>query len=163
VIGYYGIFSGFEVINNAEILNRLDGDKYAGSQAITLRIPISLPYSTNQNTYERVDGKFNHDGEIYRLVKQKLYNDTLFVICIKDEKGTKIENTLNDLGRAFSDNGSESKSPAKLVFTFIKDFEPHPSLNVIGKFSLLYSLRPLGQSFVYCLTCVDSIDHPPQG
>ena len=36
--------------------------------------------------YERVNGEFEHNGEFFKLVKQKLENDTLNIVCIKDHR-----------------------------------------------------------------------------
>jgi hypothetical protein len=45
-------------------------------ETILLKIPVAVPYQIDSEGYERVDGEFEHQGEFYRLVKQKYQNDT---------------------------------------------------------------------------------------
>src|SRR5690606_4609205 len=48
------------------------------------------------NDFERVDGRFEHDGVYYKLVKHKLQNDTLHIICIRDYETRQLVNTMTD-------------------------------------------------------------------
>jgi hypothetical protein len=48
-----------------------------------------------QEDYKRVDGEFEYQGEYYSLVKQRLENDTLFMVCIKDHKKKKLVHELH--------------------------------------------------------------------
>lgn len=161
-IGCFGVFSGLEIIHKDQFLSSLDEDAYTGSDAITLRIPYTLPYPSNQNNYERVDGKFNYDGAMYRLVKQKLYNDTLYVICVRDKEGTRIENAFGELASSFTDAPADTQSSSKSGNLFVKEFEYSAILHVNSEKTAQKILRPFFVSPVYTFRLINSIDRPPQ-
>lgn len=122
VLGFYGIFEGLNYQNKKRIIQRLDDQRYDESQAITLKVPITIPYATNSKGYERVDGDFEYQGEFYHLVKQRLENDTLYVVCIKDANSKKIHQALNDYVKTFTDKPIDNHSSGKILNTFLKDF-----------------------------------------
>src|SRR5688500_16103834 len=102
--GYYIVFLGVRHHHRQELNARLDANLYQDEEIVELKIPITLPYPLQQRGFERVKGKFEHQGELYKLVKHKLENDTLHVICIKDHEekrlegaATKYANLSNDL------------------------------------------------------------------
>jgi hypothetical protein len=123
-MGYYGVFMGLHLKNDMAISKALDADIYDQSEAVTLRLPVSIPYMQDQQDFERVDGQFEHKGELYRTVKQRYANDTLTVICIKDKEHKKIDLVLADYVKTFSDKPTDTKSTTKATFSFIKDYLP---------------------------------------
>lgn len=163
VIGYYGLFFGLEAINTKEILADLDSDIYAGNEAITLRIPIGLPYSSNHNNYERVNGFFEHDGSLYRLVKQKFYNDTLYVVCYQDKVGKQIKDAIQQVAQAINDQQNDNKSKSgKLVASFIKEFESSERLDIVPSLTPLLKVDFNSNTSTYPGSHTYSIDHPPK-
>jgi hypothetical protein len=96
VLGYYGVFVGLQYQNERSQLKRFDADLYDESETFTIKVPISIPYAVDQSDFERVDGEFEHQGQIYRMVKQRLSNDTLHIVCIKDHHETRITQALKD-------------------------------------------------------------------
>ena len=84
---------------------------------------MTLPYHLDSE-YERVDGEIEHDGEFYRLVKQKLEKDTLYIVCIKDHDSKRIKQALADYVKTFTDKPVDAKHQGKFSASFIKDFLP---------------------------------------
>jgi hypothetical protein len=124
VFGYYGIFLGLQYKNDRHLDALLDEDNYDRSDAITIRIPLSIPYM-GETSYQRVSGAFEYRGEFYKLVKQKLSADTLFVVCVKNEVGKTITQALEQYVKTFTDKASDANQPAALTIpSFIKDFLP---------------------------------------
>lgn len=121
VAGCYWIFYAFQKRSKAELAQQLDIDSYAGSQAITIKLPLSSPQESNNSNYERVDGELVYEGVTYRLVKQKFYQDTAYIVCYKDEKTITIKNALEEYVDTFTDIPAEKKSESK-AFSFIKDY-----------------------------------------
>lgn len=163
VIGCYFVFKSLETRHTVEVTERLDEDSYAGSEAITLRIPFSLPYTnSNQKNYERVDGKFKHEGEVYRFVKQKFYRDTLFIVCVKDAKAAELDDSIDDITASMTDTTPIKKSSSKTSGWSIKDFD---SLTPLGFSSTRDSINTFLNSFHLTLfSCLYSeiIVPPPQ-
>jgi len=79
-----------------DLLVRLDADNYTSNDLVVFSVPLSLPYPLQQKGYERVNGEFEYQGEYYSLVKQRLENDTLFMVCIKDHHKNKLVKVLNE-------------------------------------------------------------------
>ena len=104
------------------MLNRFDGDSYDGSKVQTIKIPLTLAYPVQDNGFERINGEFQYQGEFYRLIKQRFYQDTLHIICIKDEQLKNIHEALTDYVKTFSDNPADAKSGSKIKIDFIKDY-----------------------------------------
>jgi hypothetical protein len=121
VMGYYGIFVGLKYRNTAQITERIDATAYNESEAITLKLPLSIPYY-GSTEYERVNGEIEHNGEFYRLVKQKFENDTLFIVCIRDIQNKKIHKALSKYVGSFSEQSSSNEITT--VPSFIKDYAP---------------------------------------
>src|SRR4051812_11603943 len=74
--GYYLMYWGLSYQATQDLRDQLDAGEYLENQAITIALPITIPYATDRD-YERVDGEFEYKGEFYKLVKQQLKNDTL--------------------------------------------------------------------------------------
>jgi hypothetical protein len=105
-----------------ELIQKLDDNAYNASEAITFKMPITVPYNTDSRDFERVDGEFEHNGDVYRLVKQKLAQDTLYIVCVKDQESKKINQVLADYVKTFTDKPASAKQGAKTAPTLIKDF-----------------------------------------
>jgi len=106
----------------SEMILRLDSRGYSDEETITLKIPFSLPYWMDSKDYERVNGEFEHQGEYYKLVKQKLEKDTLYVVCIKDVNEKKLFHVMADYIKLSNDLPSSSQQALKLLGSLMKDF-----------------------------------------
>jgi hypothetical protein len=111
--------------------------------------------------YERVTGEIEHNGAYFTLVKQKLQNDTLYIVCIKNHDREKLANALGDYVKTFTDKPADSHShQAKTIPGFIKDFLP-------SKISLESSVAGWMLAYHYqhssntCNSAYLSINSPP--
>lgn len=120
VLGYYGLFIGLKYKNTLRVTSLLDAEDYEESETVTIKIPLSIPYYGDTD-FERVDGEIEHQGQFYRLVKQKLQKDTLYVVCIRDTRAKRIHEALADYVSTFADQTSDH-SNAKVIQSFIKDY-----------------------------------------
>jgi hypothetical protein len=139
VMGYYGLFVGLKYKNALRVTSRIEADDYSESETITIKIPLAVPYYGDTD-FERVDGEIEHQGQFYRLVKQKLEKDTLHVVCIRDTRAERIHEALTDYVNTFTDQSAD-RSNAKTIQSFIKDYFPSAfSLDVaaMGWTELLY-------------------------
>jgi len=128
--GYYLAFWSIRLHAKKELLSRLDAERYDASALTVLAIPLSLPYPVQQSDYERVDGEIEYQGEYYKLVKQKVENDTLFVVCIKDSEEKKISVTLSNYAKVANDLPAQSKQTLSLLAKLAKGYSPVPSFPV---------------------------------
>jgi hypothetical protein len=139
VIGYYGIYWYARNHYEAIMLQKLDADNYAAYQSITLKIPLSLPYQLSSNAdFERINGSFQYKGEFYKLVKQKMKADTLYVVCIKDHQEKHLQTTMSDFMKVSNDIPAGN---IKVLGGFVKDFEEMPLVEIHSKRNpILYKL-----------------------
>lgn len=151
LVGGYWVFYAIQQQSKTRLAHELDGDHYAGSQAITIKLPLSQPVSGNDN-YERVDGEFEFEGTIYRLVKQKFYKDTAYIVCYKDERTLAIKDALEDYVKSFTDKSSEKKSDTRTASLFIKDYLHH------GK--AIFIVHRIAQDVVSRTIYVNHYQHP---
>src|SRR5882762_7821410 len=121
-MGYYAIFLGLQYKNNVTMTARFDADQYDESQAITIKIPMSIPYLADDTEFKRVDGTYQYKGEFYRLIKQRYAQEMLTVICIKDTEKKRISQAITDYVMTFGDSGEDQDNA--LTISFIKDYIP---------------------------------------
>jgi hypothetical protein len=123
-MGYYGIFLGLHYQNDIFMAEVLDADNYDQSNTITLKVPVSIPYMLDKYEFKRVDGQFEHQGELYRMVKQRYVEDTLTVVCVKDIQHKQINQALSDYVKTFTDKTADAKPASKITISFLKDYLP---------------------------------------
>ena len=111
---------GYRILSNymqyradKQLEAKLDLEDYDASQLIELKVPVSLPYQSNWDDFERYDGEIKVNGVHYKYVKRKVYNDSLILLCLPNEAKMKIENAkdnffklVNDLQTASSKKGA---------------------------------------------------------
>lgn len=162
VMGYYGVFMGLEYQHGRRMSEKFDTDMYNAEDAITIRIPIAIPYATESPDFQRVDGKFEYMGETYRMVKQRVVNGTLYLTCVKDVKGGQIAEALKDYVKTFSDTSADAKSQSKTQINLIKDYIP--SACSIGNTSEGWMSVVRNQTSIQLIadSFYASIVHPPE-
>ncbi len=121
IVGYYGVFVGIGLSGAAAMREQFDTEKSLQDEVL-IKVPIAIPYAVDATDYQRVDGEFEHQGQVYRLVKQKLQSDTLFIVCIKDKLAQKMNQALADYVKTFTDKPVSSKQSTKTLNSFSKDY-----------------------------------------
>jgi poly-beta-hydroxyalkanoate depolymerase len=70
------------------------------SQNIVIKVPVAVPYQTNWDAPEQVEGQILHEGRYYQMKSRQLINDTLYVQCEFDqsarERFTDLASKIND-------------------------------------------------------------------
>lgn len=110
--GYRLMFDYFEKEAKAQLEFFLDNNSYDESQLIELKVPVHLPYQGNWSDYQRYDGEINLHGVVYKYVKRKLANDTLYLKCIPDTKKMDLQKAKNDFF-SISNNLAQNNHPEK--------------------------------------------------
>ena len=79
---------------------------------------MHLPYQTNWSSYQRYEGEIEVDGMMYKYVKRKVANDTLYVMCIPNTKKMHLETAKNDFFKMSNDlqtNDSKKSGDSKTI------------------------------------------------
>jgi hypothetical protein len=161
VLGYFGVFMGLKIRNDALMVHRLDMGRFDTSETVTIRIPLTLPYSVDEDDYERVNGKFEYNGEAYRLLSHRLAKDTLTIICVKDTEARKINRALTAYVKTFADQPS-TNTAGKPVITLIKEYLPETfgleSLSIFWE----RDIRQVTSNKNFVASYTPEIVHPPE-
>ena len=120
--GYYLLFWVLKSQAKISMLHRLDADVYLAEDAVILTIPLSLPYPIHEANYERATGEFEYKGESYHLVKQKIENDTLFAVCVKDQQQKKLDYVMNEYTNLTNNLPASTKHTLDLLGKLFKDY-----------------------------------------
>ena len=160
-IGYYLVFLGIEYKNDIHMIQKLDASEYNQLTSITVKIPIAIPYLSDDTEYTRVDGKYEYHGEYYRMVKQKYGQDTLYIVCVKDQENKRIHSAMSDYVKSFAGK-STTHDNLKNAFSFNKDYIQHHLKLSISTFGWVLEFER--KSFYNNLipTYSPSIIHPPE-
>lgn len=141
--GYNLVFWALKANAKRDLLHRLDADAFSSNDAVVLTLPITLPYPIHNPGYERTEGEVEYGGEFYRLVKQKVENDTLFIVCIKDSEQKRIQQTMNQYTNLTNNLPADAQKTidhlGKLFKDYTSTFLSSPSKLLELKYDLLFA------------------------
>jgi hypothetical protein len=160
VLGYYGVLIGMKANSANELSEMLDSDMYDLGATVTFKVPLTVPYGVDSKGYERVDGAFEKDGVTYRLVKQRLFQDVLYIVCIKDEKTTKINKALEDFVQSFAGQNDESQQTV-VAPGLIKDYVTTEITLTTSSSGLVLEVAKASAPRYFFDVYFASIVHPP--
>jgi hypothetical protein len=161
-IGYYEVLITIEKLHIDHTVRKISANENEINGNLLLKIPTSLPYTQDDKEYKRAFGEIVVDGQIYHFVKQKVYQDTLYIVCLKDLEATQVRNVISDYSKTFADNHQNTDTSHEVVaFSF-------------AKFYLLWSSAPHNErsgwsstikgtllTNLYTFSSSTSIFHPP--
>ncbi len=146
---------------NIELTQRLNSESYLVDETITIRIPLSIPYLSDSEGFERVNGEFVHDGEFYKLVKQEFKKDTLYIVCIHDYKAKRNFNFMSGFAKLSTDMPASSKSTLKLFGSLLKDLESSDTSLIISESSIAIDINYASQQFNIIAAAHSVLSPPP--
>jgi hypothetical protein len=121
VVGYYGILSAIKYKNAQDLMSQFDAGLYQPDDTEVLKVPFKISKLLSSEAYQRVDGDFVRDGQVYRLIKQRLYCDTFHIVYIKDKAGTVINKVISDYVKTFSDTTGDDGN-SFLLPVFLREY-----------------------------------------
>lgn len=137
--GYYILFWGLRAETDQQLTARLDAGLYDAEATIELKIPVALPYPIYTEDFKRVDGRFEHKGEFYKLVKHKFENDTLYIVCMRDRETRELVNAMTDYVRLTQTFPVNHEKAHNFLDKVAKDFLYRPTAGIVecAGFSIL--------------------------
>lgn len=129
-----------------QINYRLDSNQYDPGETVELKIAVTLPYPIYKQEFQRVDGRFEHEGEFYKLVKQKYEHDTLYIVCIRDRQTRELVKTMNDYVEMTQANPPTDQKAWSFLSKLMKDFYSHEGISILHQYGFsmpsLFGERP---------------------
>ena len=157
------MFWGLRFETDQKLTARLDADLYDRGATVEIKIPVTLPYPIYTEGFKRVDGRFEHKGEFYKLVKHKFQNDTLYIICIRDHETRELVSTMTDYVRLTQTFPASNEKAQNFLSKLAKDFFSRIDLTVAHQAGFIadISFVELGDLFKQRALPIDS--PPPKG
>jgi hypothetical protein len=161
-IGNYALLFLVKQQLSSQILQRIECNADELSGNLVLTFPITLPYSTDSEEYTRIDGEISYGGEVYQLVKQKIYQNVLYLVCIKDNKGKWANEVIEKFAESTSGQQQEqSKSGILLFGSMAKYFVLTVLSSREHNDGWCRTLKHIPLSESYSYSGSNSIFHPP--
>jgi len=163
--GYYLVFKGLQMSAHKNLIERFDNEEYNQDLTFELKIPLALPYATTSTSeFKRVNGRFEYEGDVFKLVKQKLENDTLYIVCIKDHTEKHLITEFKEYAKKAQDSpGSTSKKESSSsTKQIIKDYCGNSTQVPNGYWSEISIKYIFAQSAKQALLMRDVPTPPPQ-
>lgn len=118
----------------------IDKKDYLETDLVTIRIPLSLPYQTDTDDFERISGEVSYEGKIYKYVKRKMENGYFVLKCLPDHNKTQLEHKKNDIVKNTLDqtkNNSEKPAGNNVLKHVFSEFEQNIfTININTSYSL---------------------------
>jgi hypothetical protein len=143
-----------------ELTAKLDKNEFSGSLAITIKIPVALPYQPNSD-YERIDGEFEYQGQFYKLVKQRVFSDTLYVVCLIDVKKKQLVDDMHEYTRLTSESSPNSQSSKSAWGNPLQEYSSQGIIELIPSSSGWTSLFNHTESVSAPIDPITGINSPP--
>jgi hypothetical protein len=101
--GYRLVYEYLQQRSNDNLEALFDRNLYNESELVELKIAVNIPYQTSRPDFERCDGEINVNGTIYKYVKRKLSNDTLYLMCLKNTDKMQLEKAKDKIYKLAND------------------------------------------------------------
>jgi hypothetical protein len=111
-IGYRFVLNYFTQQSSMELNDNIEANNYSSDDLVEIKIPLNNPYISDQE-YEEAYGETKVKGKYYQYVKKKISENTLYLMCLPNEKKEVLNNTKNNLAdnNNTATNKKESKNP----------------------------------------------------
>lgn len=161
-LGFYNVLLLIEKEAFRKSVTKINDTDHEISGNLLLRIPMVWPDQKNDEEYRKVNGQIEVDGEIYHYVKEKFYNDTLFIVCLRDDQTTKIKNTISDFSKLFSAQSPESeRNTESFLLSFAKFYLLWKPGNDSSLCSWIQTISFSQSADLYSFLHLETVFHPP--
>lgn len=167
--GYHLLYEVLTNWSEQQFQLTIDRHQIDEKEGLHIKLPVSLPYGTSSEAYERVEGSIELEGVTYSYVKRRFYQDTLELVCLPNIQTTQIKNARDafaslandfDIYKVNSTNKAPAPKPVKLNLSDFTDdhhffswqFRDGNSAGLLG--SQAVGIIPTGWH--------QRIEHPPQ-
>lgn len=109
LVGYKVLLGYLQQRASVQMAEKLDSQVYNKASLTEVKVPLHLPYPTNDKDFERYDGSIEINGVTYNYVERKLQNDTLILHCVTNTTANNIKRAGNDYNKSINDLQPEQK------------------------------------------------------
>lgn len=161
-IGYYEVLRVIERRHVAKAISMIVKNETEISGNLLLKIPMCPGDRADDLEYQRAVGEVTVDSQVYHYIKQKVHDDTLYIMCLSDAKATQVRNTISDYSRSFTDKDQKSNSSNKSLINSLTKFYTILGLeSTITKTGWISKLNLTAFNNLYAFSSYATIFRPP--
>jgi hypothetical protein len=101
--GYRLVSNYFDQKAANHMVRLIDENNYNESELVSVKMPINLPYYSNNPKFERVEGEMQINGIVYQYVARRVYNDSLEIKVLPNQDRIQIKNAKESFDKLASD------------------------------------------------------------
>lgn len=158
-IGYYPFLSLVKQQASLRTKNRIENNPHDLGANMIIKVPFSYPYGAHDEHYQPASGEIMYKDTVYQLVRQRVYEDTLYIVCMRDTRTTEAQGRVAGYVMSFSTENKHQSQSLSLVDVFTKYYyqtalilqlngEPCAGISAFGSSTpVLYYYTPLGEIF----------------
>jgi len=136
--GYYIVFVGLQYQASARFSEKVDKEEINPEDIYHFKVPLTLPYQIADNGFEKASGLIEYRGAFYRLIKQRYANDTLHIVCVRDEAQEQLADQFTRYAKLSNDVPVSHENPnpmgkaQSLWLKMSKDFNSNQLLEILS-------------------------------
>jgi hypothetical protein len=162
-VGYSYVLNWYRDDLNEKAKELIDDHVSEISGNLIFTIPVTTEYQTTLTEYTRIDGEFQFEGVSYRMVKQKVQGNLLYVVCVNDQRAHVETEAINDLiaatsGQTTKDSPLNSRTAAN---TLLKYCDTSTSSGITNSNRWLRPIVFIEHEDSYHFDCSQTLFHPP--
>lgn len=105
--------------NEHRLVASLDLHAYSDKNLVLIKIPLHLPYTTDNHKFVRVNGQVKVGQTYYNYVKRRICQDTLMLMCIPNPEKARLVGVSTQLSAQ-----AENTAPVKSALPILKKAAP---------------------------------------
>lgn len=123
-MGYYPFLSLVTQQLSRNTQKKIESNIHDIGGNMIIKMPMSLPYGPDSNEYQPISGEITYQDTVYQFIKQRFYQDTLYVVCIRDYHTTEAKGKVVDYLKSLSSQNKQEDNSLKIVASLAKYFFP---------------------------------------
>jgi hypothetical protein len=164
----YRLFVSYMVkASDQSLQTALDKAHYNEEELMSIKTAVNLPYYNNDPSFSSAYGEIEMNGQLYKYVKTRIYNDSLEMLCIPNTAKQQLLNAKEHFTHIVFDiekkDGKKSSGPEKQN-TFLKIFTEYER-NADWHLNMLSTAITLQNSAYYNSNCgilhKATVEQPP--
>lgn len=160
-VGYYEVLVIIDQQENQRAVNKITENEETITGNLLLKLPLLSPYGQQDTEYQRVYGEVTVAGQVYHFVKQKVYHDTLYVVCLADVQTTRVKHVISDYSKTFADQPQKTNAPGKALTSLAKFYTIGLAITSVKNISWSIVSHDTHLENLYVFSAITSVFHPP--
>lgn len=160
LVGYTLLLRLLQRRNASQTSQMIESGNYSEADLVLIKVPTSFTPVGNRSEYVRCDGEIERDGTHFNYVKCKISNDTLYLLCLRNDDRKKLNDARDKYAKQMGDipssaqkgdgaNGKKTGISAEYDQQELS-FTPHADISIIDSIEHFFT-SPLFHTDLDCL------------